>query len=330
MGIILEVKDLHTWFHTREGIVKAVNGISYTVEEGETLAIVGESGCGKSVSVLSLMQLIQQPPGKIEKGEALFNGEDLLKLSDEGIRKKRGKDIGMIFQDPMTSLNPVLTIRRQMTEGLLKHTNMTKLEAHERAIELLELVGISKARRRIWEFTFQFSGGMRQRVMIAMALACNPQLLIADEPTTALDVTIQAQIMTLVKDLQKKLGMAVIWITHDLGVVANFAQNVQVMYAGYIVEKSTVKELFANPAHPYTIGLLNSLPRLDDKKRRHLEAIKGAPPNLMTLEDACPFAPRCTRVTDRCRKENPALEKIAEGHVVACWNMNGSTNNERR
>lgn len=330
MGIILEVKNLHTRFYTREGVVRAVNGISYTVDDGETLAIVGESGCGKSVGVLSLLQLIQQPPGKIEQGEVFFNGEDLLKLSDEGIRQKRGRDIGMIFQDPMTSLNPVLSIRRQMTEGLLKHTNMTKEEAHERAIELLELVGISNARRRIREFTFQFSGGMRQRVMIAMALACNPQLLIADEPTTALDVTIQAQIMTLIKDLQKKMGMAVIWITHDLGVVANFAQNVQVMYAGYIVEKSSVKELFANPAHPYTIGLLNSLPRLDEKSRRRLEAIKGSPPNLMALEDACPFAPRCSRVTDRCRKENPALEQVSEGHVAACWNMNGSTDNEHR
>lgn len=320
MGTILEVKNLKTRFYTREGVVKAVNGISYNVDERETLAIVGESGCGKSVSVLSLLQLIAQPPGRIDGGEALFNGVDLLKMSDEGIRSVRGKDIGMIFQDPMTSLNPVLTIRRQMTEGLLKHMNMTRAQADERAIELLDLVGISNPERRIREYTFQFSGGMRQRVMIAMALACKPQLLIADEPTTALDVTIQAQIMNLIKDLQKKLGMAVIWITHDLGVVANFARNVQVMYAGFIVEKTSVKKLFANPVHPYTIGLINSLPRLDENEYRRLETIKGAPPNLISLGDSCPFAPRCTRRLEQCLKQNPPLEEAGEGHSVACWN----------
>jgi oligopeptide transport system ATP-binding protein len=320
MGTLLEVNNLKTRFYTREGVVKAVNGISYNVDERETLAIVGESGCGKSVSVLSLLQLIAQPPGRIDDGEALFNGVDLLKMSDEGIRSIRGKDIGMIFQDPMTSLNPVLTIRRQMTEGLLKHMGMTRAEADRRAIELLDLVGISNPEKRIKEYTFQFSGGMRQRVMIAMALACNPQLLIADEPTTALDVTIQAQIMNLIKDLQKKLGMAVIWITHDLGVVANFAQNVQVMYAGYIVEKTSVKKLFANPVHPYTIGLINSLPSLDDNEYRRLEAIKGAPPNLISLGDSCPFAPRCTRSSDLCLKQNPQLEETGNGHLVACWN----------
>jgi oligopeptide transport system ATP-binding protein len=320
MGTLLEVNNLKTRFYTREGVVKAVNGISYNVDERETLAIVGESGCGKSVSVLSLLQLIAQPPGRIDDGEALFNGVDLLKMSDEGIRSIRGKDIGMIFQDPMTSLNPVLTIRRQMTEGLLKHMGMTRAEADRRAIELLDLVGISNPEKRIKEYTFQFSGGMRQRVMIAMALACNPQLLIADEPTTALDVTIQAQIMNLIKDLQKKLGMAVIWITHDLGVVANFAQNVQVMYAGYIVEKTSVKKLFANPVHPYTIGLINSLPSLDDNEYRRLEAIKGAPPNLISLGDSCPFAPRCTRSSNRCLTQNPQLEETGNGHLVACWN----------
>ncbi len=321
MGKILEVKNLCTRFHTREGVVKAVNGISYSVDEGEILAIVGESGCGKSVGVMSLLQLIQQPPGKIESGEALFEGVDLLKLSDEEIRKIRGKDISMIFQDPMTSLNPVLTVKRQMTEGLLKHTDMTRQEAYDRAVELLKMVGIPNAEKRIEGFTFQLSGGMRQRVMIAMALACNPKLLIADEPTTALDVTIQAQIMNLVKDVQKKFKMAVIWITHDLGVVANFAQTVQVMYSGYIVEKCGVKELFAHGAHPYTLGLLNSLPKIQNNEHQKLETIKGAPPNLITLGPGCPFAPRCPKATEQCVKENPELLDIGEGHLVACWNV---------
>jgi len=324
MSTILDVRNLQTRFYTREGVVKAVNGISYTVDQGEILAIVGESGCGKSVGVLSLLQLIQQPPGRIESGQAFFQGVDLLALTDREIREKRGKEIGMIFQDPLTSLNPVLTIRRQMTEGLIKHYRMGSTEAYTRAVELLKLVGISNAEKRMGEYTFQFSGGMRQRVMIAIALACNPQLLIADEPTTALDVTIQAQIMNLVKEVQKEFGMAVIWITHDLGVVANFAQNVQVMYAGYIVEKCSVPELFSNPAHPYTIGLLNSLPHMNTKEHRRLEAISGSPPNLMTLGEGCPFAPRCERVTERCRVENPILEPVREGHVVACWNVDGA------
>ena len=321
MGTILEVKNLRTRFHTREGVVKAVNGISYTVDEGEILAIVGESGCGKSVGVLSLLQLIQQPPGKIEGGEALFEGVDLLKLDDEGIRKIRGKDVSMIFQDPMTSLNPVLTVKRQMTEGMLKHTVMTRQEAYDRAIELLKLVGIPNAEKRIEGFAFQLSGGMRQRVMIAMALACEPKLLIADEPTTALDVTIQAQIMKLIKDIQSRFKMAVIWITHDLGVVANFAQNVQVMYSGYIVEKCSVKELFAHGAHPYTLGLLNSLPKIHNRVHQKLETIKGAPPNMITLGDGCPFAPRCPKASDTCIAENPALREIRPGHFAACWNL---------
>ena len=323
MGTILEVRDLKTRFHTREGVVKAVNGISYTVDAGEVLAIVGESGCGKSVGVLSLLQLIQQPPGRIEEGQALFNGEDLLKLSDQKIREKRGKEVGMIFQDPMTSLNPVLTIRRQMTEGMMKHFRMGGKEATDRALELLRLVGIPNPEKRISEYAFQFSGGMRQRVMIAIALACNPQLLIADEPTTALDVTIQAQIMSLIKKIQEQFGMAVIWITHDLGVVANFAQNVQVMYAGYIVEKCSVKRLFAEPAHPYTIGLLQSLPHIDQRERRRLAAIKGSPPNLVTLGGGCPFAPRCGRATTQCQEENPVLERVADRHLVACWHPGG-------
>ncbi len=325
MGTILEVKNLKTRFHTREGVVKAVNGISYTVDSGEVLAIVGESGCGKSVGVLSLLQLIPQPPGRIEEGEALFNGVDLLKLSDEKIREKRGREIGMIFQDPMTSLNPVLTIRRQMTEGVMKHFKLGRKEADKRALELLRLVGIPNPDKRIGDYTFQFSGGMRQRVMIAIALACNPQLLIADEPTTALDVTIQAQIMNLINKIQEQLGMAVIWITHDLGVVANFARNVQVMYAGYIVEKCSVKTLFSEPAHPYTIGLLKSLPHIDQRERRRLAAIKGSPPNLVTLGEGCPFEPRCNRATSRCAEENPVLEEIAAGHVVACWHPGGES-----
>ncbi|MDD3822659.1 MAG: ABC transporter ATP-binding protein [Sphaerochaetaceae bacterium] len=321
MANILEVRDLKTRFYTREGVVKAVNGISYTVDEGEILAIVGESGCGKSVGVLSLMQLIQQPPGKIESGEALFQGIDLLKLSDEEIRKVRGKDVSMIFQDPMTSLNPVLTVKRQMIEGMLKHTDMTKQQAYERAVDLLKLVGIPNAEKRIEGFAFQLSGGMRQRVMIAMALTCNPKLLIADEPTTALDVTIQAQIMKLIKEIQQQFKMAVIWITHDLGVVANFAQNVQVMYSGYIVEKCSVKELFAHGMHPYTLGLLNSLPKIQNRQHKKLETIKGAPPNLLTLTEACPFAPRCPKATERCIRENPPLDEITSGHWVACWNI---------
>ena len=321
MATILEVKDLKTRFYTREGVVKAVNGISYTVDEGEILAIVGESGCGKSVGVLSLLQLIQQPPGKIEGGQALFEGTDLLALNDEEIRKIRGKDVSMIFQDPMTSLNPVLTVKRQMVEGMLKHTDMTRQQAYERALELLKLVGIPNAEKRIEGFTFQLSGGMRQRVMIAMALACDPKLLIADEPTTALDVTIQAQIMKLVKDVQKKFNMAVIWITHDLGVVANFAQNVRVMYAGYIVEYCSVKKLFANGLHPYNLGLPNSLPKIQNRQHHKLETIQGAPPNLITLDESCPFAPRCAKATDRCRKENPPLMEMGEHHWVACWNV---------
>jgi oligopeptide transport system ATP-binding protein len=324
MGTILDVKDLTTRFDTREGVVKAVNGISYTVDEDEILAIVGESGCGKSVGVLSLLQLIPQPPGRIEKGSAHFRGVDLLKLSDQKIREKRGREIGMIFQDPMTSLNPVLTIRRQMTEGIIKHLKVTPREAHDRALELLNLVGIPNAQKRINEYAFQFSGGMRQRVMIAMALTCDPQLLIADEPTTALDVTIQAQIMSLVKRIQAQMGMAVIWITHDLGVVANFAQNVQVMYSGYIVEKSSVKELFARPAHPYTRGLLNSLPRMTGSERSRLQAIKGTPPDLVSLGPGCPFAPRCPLASEQCRREMPPLERLDASHHAACWNMDRS------
>jgi len=297
----------------------AVNGVSFELNESETLGIVGESGCGKSVTVLSMLQLIPQPPGKIEGGEAWFYGNDLLKMSPEEIRHVRGAQIGMIFQDPMTSFNPVLTIGRQVAEPLEIHMGMSKKEAYERAAELLSMVGIPNARERLNDFPHQFSGGMRQRAMIAMALACNPQILIADEPTTALDVTIQAQIIDLVKRLRDEIGMAIIWITHDLGIIAGLAQRVLVMYAGFIIEEASVKELYANPRHPYTIGLLGSLPRLDEQNHRRLISIEGLPPTLFELPASCPFAPRCRFAIDRCWQENPRLETVGLNHRVACW-----------
>ncbi len=319
MAALLEVQDLKTQFHTREGLVYAVNGISYKLDEGETLGIVGESGCGKSVSVLSLMRLIPQPPGRIAGGQALFQGRDLLKMSAEEIRHVRGAQIGMVFQDPMTSLNPVLTIGRQLTEGLELHMGMSRQQARDRAAELLTMVGIPQAADRLNDYPHQFSGGMRQRVMIAMALSCAPQLLIADEPTTALDVTIQAQIIELVKRLRDELGMAIIWITHDLGIVAGLAQRVLVMYAGFIIEEAPVKDLYADPRHPYTLGLLGSLPRLDETEHRRLVSIEGLPPDLLGLPPGCPFAPRCVYAIDRCWKENPSLEPVSPGHWKACW-----------
>jgi len=319
MAAMLEIKDLKTQFHTREGLVYAVNGVSYTLDEGETLGIVGESGCGKSVSVLSLMRLIPQPPGRIAGGQALFQGRDLLKMSAEEIRHVRGAQIGMVFQDPMTSLNPVLTIGRQVTEGLELHMGMSKQQARDRAAELLTMVGIPQAADRLNDYPHQFSGGMRQRVMISMALSCTPQLLIADEPTTALDVTIQAQIIELVKRLRDELGMAIIWITHDLGVVAGLARRVLVMYAGFIIEEAPVKDLYADPRHPYTLGLLGSLPRVDDTEHRRLVSIEGLPPDLLGLPAGCPFAPRCMFAVERCWKENPPLEPVSPGHKKACW-----------
>lgn len=289
MARLLEVKGLRTQFFTQDGVVNAVNGISYTLDEGETLGIVGESGCGKSVGVMSLIRLIPSPPGKIVGGEVIFNGQDLLKISDSEIRSIRGNKVGMIFQDPMTSLNPVLTIGRQITEALQLHLGMNNSQARARAVELLELVGIPSAADRLDDYPHQFSGGMRQRVMIAIGLSCNPQLLIADEPTTALDVTIQAQIVDLVRKLRDELGMAVIWITHDLGVVAGMADRMLVMYAGMIVEEAGVKELYANPRHPYTIGLLGSLPRLDQLTGEKLDSIEGLPPDLIALPKGCPL-----------------------------------------
>ncbi len=316
---LLDIKGLETQFKTPEGIVHAVNGVSFGLKEGETLGVVGESGCGKSVTVLSVLGLIPIPPGKVTAGEALFFGQDLLKMTNEEIRHVRGAQIGMIFQDPMTSLNPVLTIGRQLEEPLMLHVGMTKNQARERAAELLSMVGIPNPRDRLGDYPHQYSGGMRQRVMIAMALSCSPQILIADEPTTALDVTIQAQIMDLVKRLRDELGMAIIWITHDLGVVAGLAKRVLVMYGGYIIEESSVSDLFVNPSHPYTIGLLGSLPRVDEKEHGRLFSIEGQPPVLFQKPNACPFAPRCKWVMEKCWKENPALDPISEGHRVACW-----------
>jgi oligopeptide transport system ATP-binding protein len=316
---LLEIHNLTTRFYTHEGVVHAVNGISYTLGEGETLGIVGESGCGKSVSMLSVMRLIPDPPGKITEGEVIFYDRDLLKLSEDEMRRVRGAEIAMVFQDPMTSLNPVLTVGFQITEALKLHQGMDDGQARERAAELLTLVGIPNAEERLDDYPHQFSGGMRQRGMIAMALSCNPLLLIADEPTTALDVTIQAQIIDLVKRLQEQLGMAVIWITHDLGVVARLAKRVIVMYAGYIIEEASVKDVYGRPRHPYTIGLLGSLPRLDEAPGTQLLSIPGQPPDLVALPEGCPFAPRCNYVTERCQQENPSLETVGLNHQVACW-----------
>jgi oligopeptide transport system ATP-binding protein len=319
VSALLEVRNLATQFQTLEGTVNAVNGISYTLDEGGTLGIVGESGCGKSVSVLSVMRLIPQPPGKIVAGEVLFRGQDLLKLNGLAMQRLRGKEIAMVFQDPMTSLNPVLTIGRQISEALTVHLGMGWDEARQRTVELLEMVGIPKAANRYGDYPHQFSGGMRQRVMIAMALSCNPSLLIADEPTTALDVTIQAQIIDLVKGLRDRLGMAVIWITHDLGIIAGLAERVIVMYAGFIVERGGVDEIYGDPRHPYTLALLKSLPRVDRTSHERLATISGMPPDLLGLTLGCPFAPRCGSVIERCRQENPQLRAAEVGHEAACW-----------
>lgn len=316
---LLEVNGLQTHFFTQDGVVKAVNGISFYLEPGETLGIVGESGCGKSVSVMSLLRLIPQPPGKIVGGEVIFDGQDLLRLSDQDIRRIRGNRIAMIFQDPMTSLNPVLTIGRQIGEALELHMDMSRDEARKRAADLLGMVGIPAAESRLDDYPHQFSGGMRQRAMIAMGLACDPQLLIADEPTTALDVTIQAQIVDLVKRLRDEMGMAIIWITHDLGVVAGLADRMMVMYAGFIVEEAPVKSLYGDPRHPYTMGLLASLPRLDEVRTEKLQSIEGLPPDLIALPEGCPFASRCVYVIEKCKAERPELAAVAPRHQVACW-----------
>ncbi|RME58509.1 ABC transporter ATP-binding protein [Candidatus Parcubacteria bacterium] len=316
---LLEVRGLETKFKMPEGTIYAVNGVSFNLREGEVLGVVGESGCGKSVTMHSILKLIPMPPGEIVRGEALFQGKDLLAMSEEEIQQVRGAQIGMVFQDPMTSLNPVLSIKRQLVEPLVTHLKMSKAEAEERAVELLEHVGIPKARERLKDYPHQFSGGMRQRVMIAIALACNPKILIADEPTTALDVTIQAQIVDLVKRLRDELGMAVIWISHDLGVEAGIAERIVVMYAGYIIEEAQVKDLYRNPLHPYTMGLLASVPRLDQRSGKRLFSIPGFPPMLYRKPTGCPFAPRCQWVQEKCLNENPSLVEIEPGHRVACW-----------
>jgi oligopeptide transport system ATP-binding protein len=329
MGELLNVQGLETQFRTREGTIHAVNGISFHLKEGETMGMVGESGCGKSVSVMSVLRLIPSPPGKVTSGEALYQGKDLLKMSDEEIRHIRGAQISMVFQDPMTSFNPVLTIGRQVSEPLEVHMGMSQKQAEERVVETLNMVGISNARERLKDYPHQFSGGMRQRVMIAMSLTCTPQILIADEPTTALDVTIQAQIVDLVKRLRDELGMAIIWITHDLGLIAGLAHRMAVMYAGYIIEEATVKDLYAKPSHPYTLGLLGSLPRLDEgKKARRLVSIEGMPPVLYEKPNYCPFAPRCTYQVEHCLHENPTLASVESGHNVACW-VDTATRRER-
>lgn len=317
--LLLDVQGLETQFITPDGPVHAVNGISFQLNNQETIGLVGESGCGKSVTMLSVLRLLPSPPAKIANGSALFNGKDLLKMGSEEIRKIRGSQISMVFQDPMTSFNALLTIGRQITEPLVVHEKMHERDASKRAAELLDLVGIPNARARLKDYPHQFSGGMRQRAMIAMALACKPQILIADEPTTALDVTIQAQIIDLVKDLRDTLGMAVIWITHDLGILAGLAQRIIVMYAGYFIEDAPVRELYKNPQHPYTIGLLGSLPRLDQDERKPLVSIDGIPPILYEKPSFCPFSSRCKFAIDRCLHENPSLQTVAPDHHVACW-----------
>lgn len=316
---VLEVRDLKTYFHTRDGVVRAVDGVSFKVNAGETLAVVGESGCGKSVTSLSILRLIASPPGRNEGGEILFQGEDLLKASEARMRDIRGNKISMIFQEPMTSLNPVLTIGKQISEVLVLHQNMNESQAKAKAVELLKLVKIPEAESRVDQYPHQLSGGMRQRVMIAMALACDPTVLIADEPTTALDVTIQAQILNLMRELRDRTGASIILITHDLGVVAEMAQRVVVMYAGRKVEEADVKELFASPLHPYTRGLMNSMPKLDEEEFTRLEEIPGMVPSLREPIVGCAFAPRCTHATDKCRTETPVLEQKKSDHFAACW-----------
>ena len=319
MSNLLEIEELRTQFFTSAGTVRAVDGITYNVKEGETVAIVGESGCGKSVSALSILRLIPNPPGKVVGGKIRFQDKDLLALSDDEIRSVRGKDIAMVFQEPMTSLNPVLTIGLQLTETLQHHLGMSDEDANARALELLKMVGISEPQRRLEQYPHHLSGGMRQRVMIAIALACEPKLIIADEPTTALDVTIQAQILELMKDLTRRLGVALIVITHNLGVVARYADRVNVMYAGKIIEMGSAADIYHKPRHPYTLALLKSVPRLDQPRGAKLDPVEGQPPDLARLDDGCPFRPRCRFAIDRCATENPRLEPVSEGHFTACW-----------
>lgn len=319
MATLLEVKNLKTHFFTMEGVVKAVDGVSYELNEGETLGLVGESGCGKSVSALSVMRLIPDPPGKIIDGEIFLDGEDILKIDMEGMREVRGAKIAMVFQEPMTSLNPVLTVERQITETLQLHMGMSKLESQRESVNLLTRVGIPDPEIRIKQYPHQFSGGMRQRVMIAMALSCNPRLIIADEPTTALDVTIQAQILDLMKSLTTELGVALIVITHNLGVVARYADRVNIMYAGKVIERGEAREIYSNPRHPYTVGLLRSVPRLDLPRRAKLDPIEGQPPDLINLPPGCAFRERCRWAIDKCATDTPELVETSDGHLSACF-----------
>jgi len=316
---ILDIKDLRTYFYTQEGEVKAVDGLTYHVKKGESVGLVGESACGKSVSALSVLRLIPYPPGIIVGGEIFFEGQDLLKVSEEEMRHIRGNRIAMVFQEPTTSLNPVLTVKRQISESLELHRGMDKETSRQETIRLLRLVGIPDAERRLNDYPFQFSGGMQQRIMIAMALSCDPALLIADEPTTSLDVTVQAQLLEIMADMRERLGTAVIIITHNLGVVARYVDRVNVMYAGNLVESATTEELYARPKHPYTIGLLASVPRLDSDSKKSLRVITGLPPNLSRLPGGCAFHPRCEYAMDRCRVEVPKLELIGEDHMRACF-----------
>jgi oligopeptide/dipeptide ABC transporter ATP-binding protein len=316
-GSLLRILDLQTHFYTDEGTARAVDGVSFEIPKGKTLGLVGESGCGKSVTALSIMRLVPSPPGKIEKGSILFGETDLLKLSEPQMRKIRGNDISMVFQEPMTSLNPVFTIGNQITEVLRLHQKMRRKEAREKAVELLFQVGIPLPEQRIDEYPHQLSGGMKQRIMIAMALACNPELLIADEPTTALDVTIQAQLLDLLNQLQEKFTMSILLITHDLGVIAETAESVAVMYAGKIVEYASAENLFASPKHPYTVGLFGSLPKIGRKGGR-LSVIPGNVPNPLYFPQGCRFHPRCPREMEICRKEEPELNTVAQDHKAAC------------
>src|SRR5690242_9584418 len=320
MAPLLDVRDLHTEFRTGAGTVRAVDGISYAVEPGETVAVVGESGSGKSVGALSILRLIPNPPGRIIGGEVMFNGRDLMKLSEEEMRQVRGGEIGMVFQEPMTSLNPVLSIGRQITETIEQHRGADSAAAHRRAVELLGLVGIADAERRLRQYPHQLSGGMRQRIMIAIALACDPKLIIADEPTTALDVTIQAQILELMQRLTRQLGVALIIITHNLGVVARYAHRVNVMYAGRIVESGSAAALYHDPRHPYTMALLHSVPRLDRPRQARLDPLDGPPPDLTRLDGGCSFRPRCRFAIEACAESRPALQRAGNGqHFAACF-----------
>ncbi len=315
---LLEVRNLTTYFYTKDGVVKAVDDVSYSVNRGETIALVGESGCGKTVSALSILRLIPEPPGKIVSGEILFDGTNLLTLSKDKLPDIRGVKIAMIFQEPLTSLDPVLTVGRQITEALERHRNMRGQEALHEAIRLLQLVGIPQPDQRVKDYPHQFSGGMRQRAMIALAISCQPQLILADEPTTVVDVTIQAQLLELIKNITRELNTALILITHNLGIVARYAHRVYVMYAGHIVEYGSALEIYHQAAHPYTKGLLASVPRLDEPRKTRLQPIEGQPPDLIMAPEGCAFRPRCVQVCEACNKEKPPLVKVSPGHFAAC------------